>query len=63
MLTKELHEEFQAALEDIERLKQAMPPLGRLPTPERLALFEEHGAALDRAEAKCSEVAHKIAAL
>jgi hypothetical protein len=65
MVSKELHDEFQAALEDLEVAKQAMlnAPLGPSTTQARLAAFESLGAALDKAAARCSQVARKIAAL
>lgn len=61
----ELHEEFQAALEELEIAKQAMlkPPLRWFMTPEHLAAIGDLGAALEKAAANCSRIAGKIAAL
>jgi hypothetical protein len=64
-ISKELHEEFQSALEELEILTRAnlKTPLGPFTTQEELAAFEDLGAALDKAEANCSRIAREIAAL
>ena len=66
-VSNELHEQFQAALEELDSAKQAMlKALGELrPTtsPEKLAEFSKAKDAMDKASAKCSQIAQQIAEL
>ncbi|WP_316227209.1 hypothetical protein [Bradyrhizobium sp. SZCCHNR1047] len=66
-LSTELHEQFQVALEELDSAKQAMlntlGALGRPTTPEKLAAFSKAKDAMDKAAAKCSQIAQKIAEL
>jgi hypothetical protein len=67
IISKELHDEHSAALEELEIAKRralSTPnAVNGFTTPAELSASNEAGDALDKASEKCSEIANRIAAL